>query len=289
MLVIDSTCNGFRHLVLPIALTDDLVLSAVLAASAFHLAGNKGYNAHPESLYAGAIHKLQQRRELTGCDFETRQRVILAIVVLLVVVMINGCSDFPVMFRMLQSALDAIGGEEELVHGGEVAEFSLRQIRKMRVYAAPLLSPDAGLHAMTAQSAASFDCLTYYMHRYPQHAEKFFILADLRRQAFSIYIDRVLGAPWVNEDRVDNFIETFGTFPRDAPGEHIVTWSSFIVASETRNPDSQEFFRAFLTRQFTRNGFGNIPRALDLLEAVWSAGGDVDWPALLPEPKVFIM
>jgi hypothetical protein len=159
----------------------------------------------------------------------------------------------------------------------------------MRVYAAPLLSQDAGLHAITAHSASSFDCLTYYMNRYPQYADKFSILADLRRQAFGIYIDRVLGVPSDNEDKINNFVETLGTFPQDSPGEHIVTWSSFIAALGTRDPGNQEFFRAFLTRQFIRNGFANILRALDLLEAVWGVGGDVDWPALLPEPKVFIM
>lgn len=134
MVVIDGEYNGWRHLVLPIALTDDLVMSAVLAASAFHLSGSVGSEveavADPGKLYAQAIQKLQQRRELNGCDAKTRQMVILAIVVLLVAVMINGCSDFPVMFRMLQSALDAIGGESGLIDGGEVAEFSLRQIRK---------------------------------------------------------------------------------------------------------------------------------------------------------------
>lgn len=143
MVVIDGQYNGWRHLVLPIALADDLVMSAVLAASAFHLWGTMSTCSsiintdtelvaavNPAKLYAQAIQKLQQRRQLDGCDAHARQMVILAIVVLLVAVMINGCSDFPVMFRMLQSAIDAIGGEAGLMDGGEVAEFSLRQIRK---------------------------------------------------------------------------------------------------------------------------------------------------------------
>ncbi len=109
-------------------------MSAVLAASAFHLSVCARPKIRdvpdPTKLYDQAIQKLQHRRELNGCAQETRQKVILAIVVLLVAVMINGCSDFPVMFRMLQSALDAVGGEEGLTDGSELAEFSLRQIRK---------------------------------------------------------------------------------------------------------------------------------------------------------------
>ena len=134
MVVMDGAHNGWKHLVLPIALQDDLVLSSVLAASAFHITSDSGPDVHllsnPRTLYAHAIRKLQCRRELDGCDRETRQTVILSIIVLLVVVMINGCSDFPVMFRMLESALHAIGGDDELERGDDMALFCLRQIRK---------------------------------------------------------------------------------------------------------------------------------------------------------------
>ncbi|CAG9951467.1 unnamed protein product [Clonostachys rosea f. rosea IK726] len=57
--------------------------------------------------------------------------------------MVNGCTDFPIMFQMLVSAL--MPSEEKLPSLSWAARwlsFSIRQIRKMRVYAAPLLSPD---------------------------------------------------------------------------------------------------------------------------------------------------
>lgn len=135
MVIMDGMHNGWRHVVLPIALRDELVMSSVLAASAFHINGGENKAgvhvlSNPRTLYAQAIRKLQLRRELDGCDKETRKMVILAIVVLLVVVMINGCSDFPVMFRMLESALDTIGGDAELEKDDELSLFCLREIRK---------------------------------------------------------------------------------------------------------------------------------------------------------------
>ena len=132
MVVVDDDHNGWRHLVLPLACADELVMSSVLAVSTFHLAGRASgqFVADPSKLYYQAIRELQNRRDLTGCDQQTRQLVILAIVVLLVAVMVNGCPDFPIMFQMLQSAIDAVGGEAGLLDGGEMAEFSLRQIRK---------------------------------------------------------------------------------------------------------------------------------------------------------------
>lgn len=132
MVVVDDANNGWRHLILPMAHTSEVMMSAVLAASAFHLSGRDASQtiADPHKLYGQAIHELQRRRDLTGCDRKAKQVVILAIVVLLVAVMINGCSDFPIIFQMLESALDAVGGEGGLLDGSEMAKFSLRQIRK---------------------------------------------------------------------------------------------------------------------------------------------------------------
>lgn len=132
MVVVDDVYNGWRHWVLPVACSNEMVMDAVLAVSAFHLSGKtpRPCLANPATFYAQAIKQLQDRRDLVHWDLQTKQLVILAIVVLLVAVMVNGCSDFPILFQMLQSALDAVGGEIELNDGGAMANFLLRQIHK---------------------------------------------------------------------------------------------------------------------------------------------------------------
>lgn len=134
MVVIDDRYNGWRHLILPVARSDDMVMAAVLAASAFHVCARAAAAGppviDPERLYARAIGRLSERRDLAGRDAGARQLVILAIVVLLVSVMVNGLPDFPIVFQMLESAIDAVGGEEVLADGGEMGGFLGRQIRK---------------------------------------------------------------------------------------------------------------------------------------------------------------
>lgn len=133
MVVVDDHHNGWRHLLLPIARTDHLVLDAVLAASAFHFSERGAWDSalpDPHELYFRVIRRLQRRQDLLAYDTHAKQAVVLSIMVLLLVVMINGCSDFPIIFHMLQSALDAIGGEGGIADGGELGDFSLRQIHK---------------------------------------------------------------------------------------------------------------------------------------------------------------
>lgn len=131
MVVIDDAFNGWRNLILPIAFMDDLVMNSVLAVSTFHISQKlEGSQcADPNHLYARVIKELRSRSNLLEYNEQDRQLVLVTIIVLLVAVMVNGCSDFPILFHMLQSALDAVGGEEGIGHG-EMAEFLLRQIHK---------------------------------------------------------------------------------------------------------------------------------------------------------------
>lgn len=125
-------------------------MNAVLSVSAFHLSVTKSKKQNMQALLAGSavesllqpqqetdadrlytrtIMGLRQRQELRGCDPYTRHSVLLAILVLLTAAMVTASEDFPVLFNMLQAALEAIGGEDGL-GGGELADFMIRQIRK---------------------------------------------------------------------------------------------------------------------------------------------------------------
>lgn len=115
---------------MPIAGLDNLVMDAVLSASAFHFAANVNDQLYkPDIIYAKTIKKLQERQNLDAQDVTGKQTVLLALLVLLAVVMVNGCSDFPTIFNLLESAVQAIGGEEASIQG-ELGQFLVRQIRK---------------------------------------------------------------------------------------------------------------------------------------------------------------
>lgn len=130
MVVIDDKCNGWRHLVLPMARLDSLVMDAVLSAAAFHFFANvenRTYN--PDAIYARAIRRLQERQDLEKQDTTSKQAVLLALLVLLSTVMINGSSDFHTIFNLLECAVRAAGSEEDLMQG-ELGVFVVRQVRK---------------------------------------------------------------------------------------------------------------------------------------------------------------
>lgn len=168
----------------------------------------------------------------------------------------------------------------------------------MRVYAAPLLSLDDGLYAITSQASQSFDCLYYYRRLYPEYSSTFDMLANLRQQAFNIYLERVLNPADETQQQdsssssstgIKTFIRTLESFPPGSLGEHALVWSCFIAASESREPEHKLVLHEFLSRQYVRNGFANILIALDLLQRIWARSSNADWPALLPGPQVFIM
>lgn len=161
----------------------------------------------------------------------------------------------------------------------------------MRVYAAPLLSQAEGFQAITSKSQESFDCLNYYNDLYPKYSRVFEIFADLRQQAFVIYLERVLGEKSGIESTssIEHFINTLKSLPEQSPGQHVLVWACFIAASESRTPEHRNFLEQFLERHYVRNGFGNLLKALELLKRIWAGGLTDTWPALLPEPRVFIM
>lgn len=131
MVVLDDSHNGWRQQILPIACADDMVLKCVLSVSSFHLSQRtqNQITGSPREHFLQAIGELQSRRCLDQYDLQTKQFVIVAIILLLAAVMVNGCSDFRILFHMLQSALDSIGGEKGLSNG-DLANFLRREIHK---------------------------------------------------------------------------------------------------------------------------------------------------------------
>lgn len=146
MVVIDGPHNGWRHLILPLALTDETLMDAVLAVSAFHHSlntsnalealhtetpdahGNFFSDAEPRRLYTRAISRLKAHRFHEG-DARSRHTVLLTILVLLTSAMVTGDSDFIILCRLLRAAVEAMGGEEAIGEG-ELAGFITRQTHK---------------------------------------------------------------------------------------------------------------------------------------------------------------
>lgn len=150
MVTVDGFENSWRHLVLPFAYQDELVMNAVLAVSAFHLhlvnsprrsvadASSDGQlSSEALESFPVDLHKLDQavvaglkkNFELSRFDPARNQSVLITILVLQVGAMVTGRSDFPSLYRMLNSGFEAIGGEAGL-GGGDAADFIMSQVDK---------------------------------------------------------------------------------------------------------------------------------------------------------------
>lgn len=117
------------------------------------------------------------------------------------------------------------------------------------------------------------------------------ILYELNKQVCDIYVARALAGPDGSplNDMVGKFIDTMELYPPDCPGEHILVFATFLAAAESALPAHQEYLINALQKHHRRNGFRNIPLAIDHLTRIWSESGERDWTQLLPELQTFIV
>ncbi|CAH0042078.1 unnamed protein product [Clonostachys rhizophaga] len=316
MMILDGPHNGWRYLILPMARTDSLVRDAILAVSCFHLCLSSintrcpsaedavsqwqfpGPGLNPRHLYARAIKGLHSR-QLMSYDGASQLPILVTIMVLLTSSMVTGDQDFPILFRMLQSAFDALGGEQGLGQC-DLAAFLVRQIHKLFVYAAPLISQENGLQTMQSpvRMMQVFECLNYCAQQQPKHQQVITTAISLIHQAREIYLNQTPPLQRSSEDpfvsarsvaRVQAFIDTLQCFPQDQPGEHVLLWASFVAASDCTIDVHKDYFESFFRRHHARNGFMNLLKAVDFLRRIWGRGLPEKWACLLPEEKLFVM
>ncbi|SCO78118.1 uncharacterized protein FRV6_02331 [Fusarium oxysporum] len=323
MVAIDGLHNDWRHLLLPLAQQDELVMDAVLTVSAFHFHINKldnnfkknqkqysafGTNTYdtyvpdPYQLLGRTLQGLRQRQELICNNQTTQHSVLISLLLLMTSVLVTGGSDFPVLLRMLESALDAIGGKEGL-GTGILAGFIMRELHKIRVYAAPHLGEETGLQMISSQARTDqlFGCLNHCLQLYPEHTPLFSQVASLVYQARDIYLQQVLSDHTsnffdldpipTNPDsvaRVQRFIEALEQFPETSPVAHMLIWTTFVAASDAQLEEHKVYFENILRRHHARSGFGNLLKGIEALKRMWSRKPGERWTTLLPQTKVLV-
>ncbi|KAM0548188.1 hypothetical protein ACHAPJ_009986 [Fusarium lateritium] len=315
--------NDWRHLLLPLAQQDELVMDAVLTVSAFHFHmnklsnnfqrgkqqyrafGNDSYDSYvpdPHQLCARTLHGLRKRQELINVDQSSQHSVLISLLLLMCAVLVNGGSDFPVLLRMLESALDAIGGKEGL-GTGILAGFIMRELHKIRVYAAPHLGEEMGLEMISSQARTDqlFGCLNHCLQLYPEHEPLFSQVADLVYQARDIYLQQVLSdqtSEFFDLDpvplnpssiaRVRRFIASLEKIPHTSPVEHMLIWTTFVAASDAQLDEHKAYFESVLLRHHARSGFGNLLKGIEALKRMWARKPGERWTSLLPQTKVLV-
>jgi transcription factor-like protein len=344
METVDGIDNRWRTLVLSLADQDDLVMSAVLAVSAFHMhlvnsprhatsgpAATDPYGgtleafpAYLHRLDSNVVASLKHYAQLDALAAAQKQSILITILVLQVGAMVTGRSDFPSLYRMLDSAFNAVGGMEGL-GGGEAPAFIKSQVDKFRFYGATLLDENAGLEVISSPAHARdlLDSLSSRWSDHPEHRETISYVKDLVRQALDMYLDAALSrseqesaaaVAWLSPEdaaaaypspeeaalradsariRVQHFIETLQALldsPMGASCEQALIWSTFVVGSGCMMREHELFFEGVFLRHHARSGFLNVLEGLKTLRKIWSRQDTSErWTALLAQTKKLVM
>lgn len=162
----------------------------------------------------------------------------------------------------------------------------------MRVYASPFISQAVGVHAISKQEHLGWDCPPVHFLPERETRDSHVVISSLRKLAFQIYLQRAYAAE-VTEGMSETLLSRFRTLleslPEGVEGGHVLVWPVFIAACASYVPEHRRYFVRFLERQFLRNGFGNIPKALQSLSRIWARNEVENWVMLLPEQVVFVM
>jgi hypothetical protein len=131
MVAVDDESNGYRAIILPAAECHPSVLNAVLASSTYHIAlrlgGQHEALQHAQDFYTQAINALMQLS--FDENDSTEMSSILATLVMLVCAMITGSHDFPILFKMLESSIQAskLAGKRCMFPCGSFLELQMQK------------------------------------------------------------------------------------------------------------------------------------------------------------------
>lgn len=149
-----------------------------------------------------------------------------------------------------------------------------------------------GTEAIQSQGFQSFECLQHCARQHPEYSEALSNIQDQIQQAYNIYLQRASNQldQATSIQLVERFKQTAEAYPRErASAEHVLIWASYIAAAESSLPEHRRFFMERMKKFHEKNGFGNILKALKVLELIWKNGSTTKWTSVIPQKQIFVM
>lgn len=147
MVAVDGPYNNWRHILVPFAHYDDLVLQAIMAVASCHIhlvrsvqtdtistlgSSRETFESFPPELhqmYQTIFSKLQLSSGIERLSSHKKHSILMTILVLLTGAMVTGRSDFSLFYGLLGSASDSMGDEASLGRS-DMARFIKSQVAK---------------------------------------------------------------------------------------------------------------------------------------------------------------
>ncbi|KAB8213482.1 hypothetical protein BDV33DRAFT_196899 [Aspergillus novoparasiticus] len=245
----------------------ETVKSAVLAAAASHISLKHCVWKPLASKYRmAAIRGLNQRSTAEypnkSIDY-SKQMIIVG-------------TDFHILLRMMKSFIESQQCSN-LAETEPLGTFLMQQIRKMSLYAGPLVMGLSAAKSLENMSNKDLDFLFSCLKIHPEYSSVIFKLANLIRTAAQIYLSRATNMP---NQVITELVQQRPHFDL----------AIFIVGAECSSKQDREFVTIQLQNLWDCTGFGSPLYAIKLLGDIWQETPGTNWTqTLMDKVEGFIM
>ncbi|KAF3345926.1 hypothetical protein VdG2_06162 [Verticillium dahliae VDG2] len=283
MVVLDFAGNGYRDVILPLAMHDDVLRRAISVVAAFHLA-QKAPHLQQTALagHQAIVQKLRRDSLMLRPDQLFTPYTWATIVVLLVGETITGADNFVYLLEMLT----CLRQSPEAIAALPLAlrDFFVQQVKMFELFGFPLSNETKGLDVLQEPPDNYMDFIAYpSLSPGSELQSNVQIMRGAIRDACELYRTRALSSP--STEYSVPLVEWLRqrVLPLDAhtPGAHALVWPYFVAAAESSLPEHREFFSGRLKDLHQFTGFGSITTALQALETIWAMQGIKRWTEIM--------
>lgn len=291
MVVFDSISNGYRDIILPLAVQDDVVKRAVCVVAAHHL-GGRSTEASQAALagQVAIISKLLQDSFQHQVSSSLKISTWISTLVLLVGENITGGQDFIHLVKMLAYFREQQCFQDSRMTSS-VHDFLLQQTRMFEFLGCLLTDQHQALGILERDIEVYLSFLTYSLP--PEH--DLYTNAKSIKEAFVIAcrIYQLRSSQLLSDKQSSNLVarllQTVKQVEIDGPGSHALVWVCLVAAAEADSQTDRDYFTARLHVIFNRTGFRTVLAGLRMLERVWASKSTERWVDLICSNPVLVM
>ncbi|KAF2207623.1 hypothetical protein CERZMDRAFT_50901 [Cercospora zeae-maydis SCOH1-5] len=270
MVAFETSSNGYRQLILPIAMQNELVQHAVCVVSAFHLAvSQRRVSASAEAGRSAIIRRLREN-VAKGDDAQVfNYSTLTTLLVLLVGETVTGSTEFAYLFNMLAATVK--DGRALAEAPPEARDFLTQQIRMFELFTPAFIDSETGANTLCGDLDSYLGWLLACQTSNPSWTHLIAIYKHAIEIARDIYLLEKTAAP--GRDLIESKVACLRSLTEqigpDTPGMHCLVWAYFIAAASSILPVDRHYFEVKLREIHQKTRMNNILAALESLERIW--------------------
>lgn len=285
MLLVDDQSNGYRHIILPLAVENVMVRRAVCVVASFHLSVHQ---PHFRLLAEGGRAAIISKLKAMAIQGDTSPLETWATIVLLFVgELVNGSDDILLLYRALVSFAST---RTRHVNPSTIERFLHQQTQLLEFFTLPVLSETGGVRKLLSASAPVEIDEAWP----PSLGLSQGIYDSAYLQARSIFILRAQSELTAFKDEhairlVASLYDLLVNVDAEAIGAHALVWPYFVAAAESTSLEHRAFFQQRLDHIWTTTRYRNVKVAMDALPKMWEQRGNQRWTKMLQDVAMVIM